>query len=214
MAILLNIILKASILKIMHGLWKKKQRVTYYDFSEFVRKNHPLETTLHIPEHTFSLLLHEFLQDKCIIKYNNSELHNIITESILKAIQEGIHERNELQNYVNNFLNDRKIYSPSALVLDRMIGNITRDAMFNQDRENIHLFSKIIGKDITSIEFVKEFEIKNQYISFPPMYEGKLGVKKLTSEYNILFQIKEMFQKEGLEFEKNYAIQLVPIIVP
>jgi hypothetical protein len=46
------------------------------------------------------------------------------------------------------------------------------------------------------------------------MYEGKLGVKKLTSEYNILFQIKEMFQKEGLEFEKNYAIQLVPIIVP
>jgi TnpA family transposase len=206
MAILLNIILKASILKIMHGLWKKKQRVTYYDFSEFVRKNHPLETTLHIPKHTFSRLLHEFLQDKCIIKYNNSELHNIITESILKAIQEGIHERNELQNYVNNFLKDKKIYSPSALVLDRMIGNITRDAMFNQDTENIHLFSKIIGKDITSIEFVKEFEIKNQYITFPPMYEGKLGVKKLTSEYNILFQIKEMFQKEGLEFEKTMQL--------
>src|SRR3972149_10201973 len=55
MAILLNIVLKACILKIMHDIWKKKQRVTYYDFSEFVRKNHPLETTLHIPKHTFSV---------------------------------------------------------------------------------------------------------------------------------------------------------------
>jgi hypothetical protein len=63
-----------------------------------------LETNLHIPKHTFSRLLHEFLQDKGIMKYNNSELHNIITESILKAIQEGIYERNDLQNYVNNFL--------------------------------------------------------------------------------------------------------------
>jgi hypothetical protein len=77
MAILLNIILKASILKIMHGLWKKKQRVTYYDFSEFIRKNHPLETTLHIPKHTFSRLLHEFLQDKCIItQVSHSKIEN------------------------------------------------------------------------------------------------------------------------------------------
>src|SRR3989304_2735995 len=97
MAILLNIVLKACILKIMHDIWKKKQRVTYYDFSEFVRKNHPLETTLHIPKHTFSRLLNEFLQEKCIMKYNDSELHNIITESIFNAIQDGIHERNELQ---------------------------------------------------------------------------------------------------------------------
>lgn len=55
-------------------LWKKKQRVTFSDFSEFVKENHPLETTLHIPKHTFSRFLHEFLQDKCIMKYNNSEL--------------------------------------------------------------------------------------------------------------------------------------------
>ena len=88
--------MKAYILKIMHDIWKKKQRVTYYDFSEFVKENHPLETTLHIPKHTFSRFLHEFLQDKCIMKYDNSELHTIIKESIVKAIQEGIHERNEL----------------------------------------------------------------------------------------------------------------------
>jgi TnpA family transposase len=142
------------------------------------------------------------LQDKCIIKYNNSELHTIIKELTLKAIQEGIHERNELQNYVKNLLKDRKIYSPSALVLDRMIGNIARDAMFSHDAENIRLISKIIGKDIASLEFVKEFEINNQYITFPPVYEGKLGVKKLTLEYNILLQIKAIFQKEGIEFEQ------------
>jgi hypothetical protein len=78
-----------------------------------------------------------------------------------------------------------------------MIGNITSDAMFNHDTENINLISKIIGKDITSLEFVKEFEIKNQYITFPPMYEGKLGVKKLTSEYNISLQIKLFLEKES-----------------
>jgi hypothetical protein len=44
MAILLNIILRASILKIMHGLWKKKQRVTYYDFSEFVTHLRQIQT--------------------------------------------------------------------------------------------------------------------------------------------------------------------------
>jgi hypothetical protein len=41
----------------MHDIWKKKQKVTYPDFSEFVKENHPLETTLHIPKHTFSRLL-------------------------------------------------------------------------------------------------------------------------------------------------------------
>jgi hypothetical protein len=74
----------------MHDIWNKKQRVTYSDFSEFVKENHPLDTTLHIPKHTFSRFLHEFLQDNCIMKYNNSELHTIIKESILNAIQGGI----------------------------------------------------------------------------------------------------------------------------
>jgi hypothetical protein len=34
------------------------------------------------------------------------------------------------------------------------------------------------------------------------MYEGKLGVKKLTSQYNISLQIKEKIQKEGIEFDQ------------
>jgi TnpA family transposase len=185
----------------MHDIWNKKQRVTYSDFSEFVKENHPLDTTLHIPKHTFSRFLHEFLQDNCIMKYNNSELHTIIKESILNAIQGGIHERNDIQNYVKEFLKDKKIYSPSALVLDRMIGNIARDALFNHDEENISLISKIIYKDIASLEFVKDFENNNQYIRFPPMYEGKLGVKKLSLEYNISLKIKEIFEKEEIKFE-------------
>jgi hypothetical protein len=78
-----------------------------------------------------------------------------------------------------------------------MIGNIARDAMINHEEENISLISKIIGKDLASLEFVKDFENNNQYIRFPPMYEGKLGVKKLTSEYNISLKIKEIFEKEG-----------------
>ncbi len=86
--------------------------------------------------------------------------------------------------------------------LDRIISNIATNTICNVETENINLISKIIGKDIASLKFVNEFENNNQYIRFPPMCEGKLGVKKLTAEYNISLKIKEIFEKEGIKFEQ------------
>jgi hypothetical protein len=53
------------------------------------------------------------------------------------------------------------------------------------------------------------------------MYEGKAGVKKLTSEYDIFLQIKEIFQKEGIEFDQliqlpdlHYSKELIEKLHP
>ncbi len=194
--------MKVEIFKIIYEIWENEQRVTYRNFVENLSKTYPSKDVPLIPKPTFSRLIHEFLQVKGIIKCNNADMHIILQEPIKEAIQKGIHGRDEIKNYVKDFLRINKIYSPSNLELDRIVSNIVKNTTCNAEAENINLISKIIGKDIASLKFVKEFEIKNQYITFPPMYEGKLGVKKLTSEYNILLKIKEIFQKEGIEFEQ------------
>jgi hypothetical protein len=205
----LNITLRTYIIKIIHDIWKKNQRVTYIDFVENLSKNHPIDEPLHIPKQTFSRILKEFLQLHSIKKYNNSELYIILQEPIQQALYKGVYGRDEIKNYVRKFLRIKKIYSPSPLELDRIINNIIKNSTSNAEAENINLISKLIGKDITSLEFVKEFENNNRYTRFPPIYEGKLGVKKLTSEYDIFLQIKEIFQKEGIEFDQ--LIQLSDI---
>lgn len=205
----MNITLKTYIIKIIHDIWKKNQRVTYIDFIENLSKNHPIDEHIHIPKQTFSRLLQEFLQLNGIKKYNNSELYIVLKEPIQEALNNGIYSHDEIKNGVRDFLRIRKIFSPSPLELDRIVNNIIKKSKANAEAENISLISKFIGKDITSLQFVKEFENKNLYVRFPPMYEGKLGVKKLTAEHDIFLQIKAIFQKERIEFDQ--LIQLPDI---
>jgi TnpA family transposase len=194
--------MKAYLFKIICEIWENEQRVAYRNFMEHLSKTYPSKDLPVIPKPTFSRLLHEFMQIKGIIKCNNADMHIILQEPIKEAIQKRIYGRDELKNYAKDFLRINKIYSPSNLELDRIISNIATNTICNVETENINLVSKIIGKDIASLEFVNEFENNNQYIRFPPMYEGKLGVKKLTSEYNISLKIKEIFEKEGIKFEQ------------
>jgi len=58
----------------------------------------------------------------------------------------------------------------------RSIKNYTGN--LGEEAKNIHLISDTIGMEFTSLEFVKEIMVHNQYIRFPPVYEGKLGIKK------------------------------------
>jgi hypothetical protein len=127
-------------------------------------------------------------------------LQTILRGAISEAIAMGLHERDELRSYVTNFLRTRRIYSPSPLVLDRFIGNIAKDALRTYEAENIHRISNTIGKELTSLEFVKGFMNHNHYRKFPPVHEGKLGIKKATSEFETMLQIKNIFQNEGIEF--------------
>ena len=202
MAIWLTKELKSNLLKIIEEIWEKRLRVTHHDFVEILNKTQSSDDPITIPKQTFSRLLQEFLQDKRIKKYKNSELHSILQEPIQDAIRKGIHEREELKNYANDFLRVQKIYSPSPSVLDRIIGTIANEITFNPEAEDIHLISEAIGRDISSIEFVKEFLYNNRYSRFPPAYEGKIGMKKLTSEYEIALQIQEIFRNDGIELSK------------
>lgn len=191
--------MKTCLLKIIYDIWENKHRVTYREFLEQKTKNCSSFDKFSISKPTFSRLLQEFMQNNCTVKYKNSELHNILQEPIQKAIRKGIHEREELKNYVNDFLRDKKIYSPSPSVLDRIIGTITNETICNPEAEEYHFIEEAIGKEITSIEFVKDFLCNNRYSKFPPAYEGKMGIKKLTSEYKIAMHIKEMFQNDKIE---------------
>jgi TnpA family transposase len=202
MAIWLTTELKLNILKIIEAIWEKKLRVTYRDFVDILNKTHPSDNPIRIPKQTFSRLLQEFLQEKSIKKYRNSELRSILQELLQVAIHKGIHEREELKNYVNNFLRAKKIYSPPPSFLERIIGTIANEIMINPEAEDIHLISEAIGRDISSIEFVKDFLNNNRYSRFPPAYDGKIGIKKLTSEYKIALQIQELFRNEGIELSK------------
>jgi TnpA family transposase len=139
------------------------------------------------------------MQNNCRVKYKNSELHSILQEPIREAIHKGIHDREKLKNYVNDFLRDKKIYFPSSSVLDRIIGTIINETICNPEAEEYHFIEEAIGKEITSIEFVKDFLCNNRNSRFPPAYEGKMGIKKLTSEYKIAMHIKEMFQNDKIE---------------
>jgi len=187
---------KLEALKIIREIWEKKQRVPYWDFMEQLKTNE----TAYITAPTFSRLLHEFLQENGIIKYRKSELQTILKRTIREAINKGIYGRDDLRKHITDFLRTRQIYSPSPLVLDRLIGNIAKDALRISETKNIHLITDTIGMEFTSLEFVKEFMDHNQYRRFPPVYEGKLGIKKLTSEYEIMLQIKDIFQTERIEF--------------
>ena len=199
MAILLNPELKLNLLKIIEEIWEKRLRVTYRDFTEILKKTHPPGRPIHIPKQTFSRLLKEFLQEKRIQKCKNSDLHLILQEPLQDVIWNGIHEREELNQHATDFLKTQKIYSPSPSELDRIIGTIANDIMFNPEAEDIHPISEAIGRDISSIEFVKDFLYNNRYSRFPPAYEGKIWIKKLTSEYEIALKIQEIFRSDGIE---------------
>ena len=80
MAIWLTTELKSNLLKIIEEIWEKSLRVTHRDFVEILNKTHLSDDRIHIPKQTFSRLLQEFLQDKSIIKYKNSELRGILQE--------------------------------------------------------------------------------------------------------------------------------------
>lgn len=166
--------MKADLYKIIHDIWKKKQRVTHRDFMDCLNKIHPSYGTITKP--TFSRLLQEFMKNNGITKYNNSDLQIILQEPIKEAIHKGICGRDELKNYVNDSLKLKKIYSPSPSVLDRIIGTITKETMSNPGSDDIRVISEVIGKDITSLQFVKEFKSNNRYSRFSPAYEGKLGI--------------------------------------
>jgi hypothetical protein len=202
MAIRLIEELKSNLFKIIEKIWEQRLRVTHRDFVDILNKTHPSDDPIHIPKQTFSRLLQEFLQDKSIKKYRNSELRSILQELLQDAIRKGIHEREELKNYANDFLRAKKIYSPPPSFLDRIIGTIANEIKLNPESEDIHLISEAIGRDISSIEFVNDFLYNNRYSRFPPVYEGKLGIKKLTSEYEIALRIQEIFRNDGIELSK------------
>jgi TnpA family transposase len=189
-------------MKIIYDIWEDKNRVTYREFLEQITKNCSSFDKISLSKPTFSRLLQEFIQSKSVKKYKNSELRSILQERLQDAIHKGIHEREELKNYVNNFLRAQNIYSPPPSFLDRIIGTIANEIMLNPEAEDIHLISDAIGRDIGSIEFVKDFLYNNRYSRFPPAYEGKIGIKKLTSEYEIALQIQEIFRNEGIELSK------------
>jgi TnpA family transposase len=191
--------MKSYILKIIHDIWINHQRVTYSDFIEHFNKTYPSYDSTHIPKQTFSRILHKFLQDERITKYKNSELQTMLHEPIQEAIHKGIYGRDELINIIGAYLRIRSIYSPSPLELERNITNIAKEAIYKVEAENISLISNLIGKDVTSLQFVTEFKNNNRYIRFHPVYEGKLRIKKMISEYKIMLQTKDIFQKEGIE---------------
>jgi TnpA family transposase len=192
----LNKKIKAYHVKIIREIWKKKQRVTYRDFMEQLKT----DETAHITAPTFSRILSEFLKENGIIKYRSSELQTILRGVVSEAIDKRIHGRYEFIRYVTDFFRTRQIYSPSPSELDRLINKLAKDALQAYELENINQVSNIIGKEIASLKFVKEFMNHNQYPRFPPVHEGKLGIKKLTSEYEIMLQIKDTFHNEGIEF--------------
>ena len=99
-------------------------------------------------------------------------------------------------------MRSQKIYSPPPSFLDRIIGTIANEIMSNPEAEDILLISEAIGRDISSIEFVKDFLNNNRYSRFTPAYEGKIRIKKLTSEYEIALQIQEIFRNDGIELSK------------
>jgi TnpA family transposase len=211
--------MKEDLYKIIREIWGKKQRVTHRDFLYRLNKIHPSDDTITKP--TFSRLLQDFIQNNGITKYRNSELQIILQEPIKEAIRKETCGRNELKNYVNDYLKLRKIYSPTPAVLDRIIGTITKETMCNPITDDIQVISEAIGKDIASLEFVKDFEKNNCYSRFPPAYEGKLGIKKFDSEYKIMLQIKDIFKKEGIELssliqlsDKHLSKELIEKIAP
>jgi hypothetical protein len=116
--------------------WVKKQRVTYREFVRSLSNAHLSGGSVHIQKQTFSRLLHEFLQENGITKYRTSELQTILDGAIREAINKGLHGQDELRSYVTNFLITRRIYSPSPSVLDRFIGNVTKDALRICEAEN------------------------------------------------------------------------------
>jgi TnpA family transposase len=189
-------------LNIIYDIWKNKHRVTYREFLEKINTNCSSFDNFSISKPTFSRLLQEFMQDNCLLKYKNSELQSILQEPLREAIRKGIHEREELNNYVYHFLRQKKIHFPSPSVLDRIIGSIANENICNSEAEENHLLEESIGKEITSIEFVKDFLCNNRYSRFSTAYEGKMGIKKLTSEHKIAMQIQEIFRNEGIELSK------------
>jgi hypothetical protein len=90
--------MKSYILKIIHDIWIKHQRITYIDFIELFSKIYPSDDSIHIPKQTFSRILHEFLQDEIITKYKNPELQTMLHEPIQEAIHKGIYGREEFIN--------------------------------------------------------------------------------------------------------------------
>jgi len=93
MAIWLTKELKSNLLKIIEEIWEKRLRVTHHDFVEILNKTQSSDDPINIPKQTFSRLLQEFLQDKRIKKYKNSELHSILQEPIQDAIRKRILDR-------------------------------------------------------------------------------------------------------------------------
>jgi hypothetical protein len=68
---------------------------------------------------------------------------------------------------------------------------------------------------------VTEFKNNNRYSRFHPVYEGKLGIKKMVSEYKIMLQTKDIFQKEGIELsnlihlpDKHLSKELIEKVHP
>lgn len=140
--------LKVKLFNIIFGIWENEQRVTYRDFVDHLKKTSTSKDLIYIPKPTFSRLLHEFLQDKGIIKCTKSELQTIIQESIKEAANTGINGRDELINYVKEFLRIRKIYSPSSLELVRIIGNISEDVICRTEVEILILSQKLLVKTL------------------------------------------------------------------
>ena len=56
-------------MKIIQKIWEKEQRATYREFVRYLNNAPPSGEPVHISKQTFSRLIHEFLQEYDIKKY-------------------------------------------------------------------------------------------------------------------------------------------------
>ncbi len=193
---------KLLIDRAMQAIWEEKQRITLPNMKKHLFKNTPLKERFHIPQQTYSRMLQQFLEDNDILKLSTQALQELLMNEIHKLIENGVNTKVQLKAHIGSFLKQRKIYSPAPARLDRIIGNIIHD--FQQESHKTHSeeISNLIGQDIRSVEIVQRFLKTGEFEYYKPIYKGKLGFKKMCTEFAIMVEIKNKLQRANLNIDK------------
>lgn len=190
---------KELIQQVLLQLWQTKQRITYRDFELAINEKGQTQNPIQIPQYTFYRLLQRFLEKEKVVKPTIAQLQNIMRTESKEAIRQGISSRDELRVYLYKFLRKNRIYLSAPTKRKRIIGEAVNEAFKQSMHESIDEISKSIGYSVHSLRLIDRALSQRQYERFPPVYKGKLGVRKLQAESAILRRIQDLFQHEGIE---------------
>ena len=209
MRVMLSKDLQSRIYRIIQEIWEEKQRVTYRDFENKYRKS-PIEivqSQQYISPQTFSRMLQKFLHDHEIMKFKTSTLHTILQNLAHEAISNGITDKKELREHLQDFLKQKKVYSPSRKELNRLIGTCIKRSYTGMTDKRLRSVSTVIGKELSSVGLIETFIELGEFHRYPPVYLGKVGITKYSREYMIMQEIKAQLKTEGIEVRKLLSLQ-------